>query len=82
MLLDDYIAREGCGYAGFGKRLDPPMSKGDVWNLAKGKRGVSMARGARVVAATKGKVSLEDLNAPFAREPRLNTRAERERSSA
>lgn len=65
MLLEHYIRREDCGYAGFGKRLQPAMSRGDVWNLAHGVRGVSMGRAQKIVEATGGEVSLADLTEPF-----------------
>lgn len=65
MLLEHYIQREGCGYAGFGKRLSPAMSRGDVWNLSHGVRGVSMGRAQKIVEAANNEVSLQDLNEPF-----------------
>lgn len=65
MLLAHYIKREGCGYAGFGARFTPAISKGDVWNLAHGVRRVSLQRAEYVLQATNGEVSLTDLMAPF-----------------
>jgi len=65
MLLEHYIKREECGYAGFGARLTPAMNKGDVWNLARGVRGVSTDRAEQVIDASKGEVSFHDLRAPF-----------------
>lgn len=68
MTLLEYIEKEGCGFAGFAERVG--MHRGDVHNLAHGVRGFSVWTGLRIKAATKGKVTLDDLAKPFATKAR------------
>lgn len=68
MTLREYIEKTGLGYAGFGKLVG--MSRGDLHNLAHGVRGFSVWSGLRIKAATKGKVTLDDLAKPFAAKAR------------